>query len=153
MHGLPKNYLRFGNRYFGGRSKLLDAWVCEKIFRCCVHSSKSIGDQKWQSPFLGENSHVEEIILKKVKNNKMRSFVQFSYLVLNYVPFILKMVLFIHLYCQQKFYTNIYVKMKFCIWNFAICFFKKLVWALGCYHKVTSFCWIFAELTFLLICY
>ena len=25
MHALPKNYLRFGNRDFGGGSKLLDA--------------------------------------------------------------------------------------------------------------------------------
>ena len=54
-----------------------------------------------------ENSHVQEIALKKIKNSKMGSFVQFSYLVLNYVPFTLKMVLFMHLYCQQKLYINI----------------------------------------------
>ena len=28
MHDLPKNYLKFRNRYFGGGSKLLGAWVC-----------------------------------------------------------------------------------------------------------------------------
>ena len=38
----------------------------------------------------------------------MGSFVQFPYLVLNYVPFMLKMVRFMHLYCQRKLYIKMY---------------------------------------------
>ena len=71
-----------------------------------VHSGSKT--QKWKSLFLGENSHVEEIALK------MGSSVQFFYLVLNYVPFILKIVL-LSIYTVSKNYKSTHRST----WSFA----------------------------------
>ena len=58
----------------------------------------------------------------------------------------LKMIPFMHLYCQQKLYIKMYFAAE--ILQYA---FSKTGMSFGLYHKITAFCWIFAELAFLFL--
>ena len=76
-----------------------------------VRSPQGIKNDRAQ--LFGKILMLKKLPSKKLKIANLDHFFKFSYLVLNYVPLMLRMVLFMHLYCKQKFYTNIQVNKNF----------------------------------------